>query len=144
MHTYLPNLLPSRPSDRTFPIVGRALGFDIESDTRRMNLCVYLLVKDTCTMENHPDIDVAMQDAPMGSGVAESEDATEIKCAFWNASIGGCKDALPAFHSIDDDEDEGNGEDHVDACMSNDLSFGGVGSAGASHISDSNPLEYSK
>jgi hypothetical protein len=81
--------------------------------------------------------------APVGSGVAKSEDATKIECALWNASIGGYKDALPAFRSTDDDEDEGGGEDQVDARMSDDLSFGGVGSVGASHESDSNPVECS-
>jgi hypothetical protein len=61
-----------------------------------------------------------MEDAPMGSNAAESEDATEIECAICNASIGGCKDALPAFCSTDDDEDEGGGEDQVDARMFDD------------------------
>jgi hypothetical protein len=58
-------------------------------------------------MEHCPDADAAMEDAPLGSGVAEFEDATEIECALRNASIGGCKDALPALLSSDDDEDEG-------------------------------------
>ena len=47
----------------------------------------------------------------MDSGVGEYENATEIECALWNASIGGCKDALLAFRSIDDNEDEGGSED---------------------------------
>jgi hypothetical protein len=95
-------------------------------------------------VEHRPHTNAAMEDAPMGSGMAESEDATEIECALRNASIGGCKDALPAFRSTDDDEDEGGGEDQVDARMSDDLSFGGVGSVGASHGSDSNLAEYSE
>jgi hypothetical protein len=84
-----------------------------------------------------------MEDAPLGFGMAESEDAIEIECTLRNASIGGCKDALPAFRSTDYDEDEGGGEDQVDARMSDDLSFDGVGSAGTSHGSDSNPAECS-
>ena len=95
-------------------------------------------------MEHHPDTDAAMQEAPVGSGMAESEDATETECALQNASIGGCKDALLAFHSIDDDEDKGGGEDQLDTCMSDDLSFGGIGSVGASYESNSNPLERSR
>jgi hypothetical protein len=143
MQTDPPNLPPSPPADRTSPIVGRALGFDTISDARGMQPCAYPRVEDTCTVEHRPHIDAAMEDAPLGSGMAESEDATEIECALRNASIGGCKDALPAFRSTDDDEDEGGGEDQVDARMSDDLSFGGVGSAGAPHRSDSNPAECS-
>jgi hypothetical protein len=94
-------------------------------------------------VEHRPDADAAMEDAPVGSNMAESEDATEIECALRNASIGGCKDALSAFRSTDDDEDEGGDEDQVDARMFDDLSFGGVGSTGASHESDSNPAECS-
>jgi hypothetical protein len=92
-------------------------------------------------VEHHPDVDTAMEDVPVGFGAAEFEDATEIECALRNASIGGCKDALPTFRSTDDDEDEGGGEDQVDARMSDNLSFGGVGSAGASHGSNSNPAD---
>ena len=95
-------------------------------------------------MEHRPHVDAAMEDAPVDSSMGESEDATEIECALRNASIGGCKDTLPAFRSTDDDEDEGGGEDHVEARMSDDLSFGGVASVGASHESDSNPAEYSR
>ena len=106
-----------------------------------MQLCVYPRVKDTCTIEHRLDADAAMEDMPMGFSVAESEDATEIECALWNASIGGCKDVLPTFHSNDDDEDEGGSVDQVDACMSNNLSFGGVGFGRASHKSGSNLAE---
>jgi hypothetical protein len=66
-------------------------------------------------VEHRPDVGVAIEDAPLGSGVAESEDATEIECALWNASIGGCKDVLPALRSSDDDEDEGSQEHQGDA-----------------------------
>ena len=71
----------------------------------------------------------------------ESEDAIENEGAFWNASISGCKDALPAFCSIDDNEDEGGGEDQMDAHMSDNLSFSGVGFVGALRESDSNATE---
>jgi hypothetical protein len=106
-----PNFPPSLPADWTSPIVGRALGFDTISDARDMQPCAYPQVKDTCTVEHRPHTDVAMEDAPLGSGMAESEDATEIECVLRNASIGGCKDALLAFRSTDDDEDERGGED---------------------------------
>jgi hypothetical protein len=95
-------------------------------------------------MEHHSHADAAMEDAPLGSGLAESVDATEIECALWNASIGGCNDALPTFHSSDDDEDEEGEEHQGNARMSDDLSFGGVGSARASHGSDSSPAECSR
>ena len=85
-----------------------------------------------------------MEEAPLIAGVAKSEDAIEIKCVLWNASIGGCKDALLAFRSFDDDEDEGDEEHEEDACMFDDFSFGGVGSAGAAHESNSNLADYSK
>ena len=49
-------------------------------------------------MEHHPHTDATIEDAPLGSGAAESKDATEIECVLQNASIGGCKDALPTFH----------------------------------------------
>jgi hypothetical protein len=94
-------------------------------------------------VEHRPDADTAMEEALVGSGVALSEDATEIECALRNASIGGCKDVLPAFCASDDDEDEEDEEHQGDAHMSDDLSFGGVGSAGALHGSDSNPAECS-
>jgi hypothetical protein len=94
-------------------------------------------------VEHRPDTNTAMEDALVGSGVAEPEDATKIECALRNASIGGCKDALPALRSSDDDEDEGGEEHQEDARMFDNLSFGGVGSSGASHESDSNPTEYS-
>ena len=67
-------------------------------------------------MEHQPNVDVAIEDAPVGSSAVESEDATKIECALQNASIGGCKDALPAFRSTDDNEDERRDEDQVDAC----------------------------
>jgi hypothetical protein len=120
MHTNPPNLPPSPPANRTSPIVGRALGFDVENDTHCMQPCIYPQVEDTCTLEHCPDTNAAMEDAPMGSNAAESEDATEIECAICNASIGGCKDALPAFCSTDNDKDEGGGEDQVDARMFDD------------------------
>ena len=72
MHTDPPNLPPSPPANRTSPIVGRALGFDAESDIHRMQLWFYPQVKDTCTVEHCPDIDTAMEDVPVGSGMAES------------------------------------------------------------------------
>jgi hypothetical protein len=143
MQTDPPNLPSSPPADRTSPIVGGALGFDTISDARGIQPCAYPRVEDTCTVEHRPHTDAAMEDAPLGSGMAEFEDATEIECALRNASIGGCKDALPAFRSTDYDEDERGDEDQVDARMSDDLSFGGVGSLGAPHGSDSNPAEYS-
>jgi hypothetical protein len=108
-----------------------------------MQPCVYLRVEDTCIEEHRPDADAAIEDAPLGSNVAGSEDATEIECALWNASIGGCKDALPALCSSDDDEDEGGQEYHGDGRMSDDLSFSGVGFSRASHESDSYPAECS-
>ena len=55
-------------------------------------MCVYLQVEDTDTVEHCPNADTTMEDAPLGSGMAESEDAT--KCILWNASLGGCNDAL--------------------------------------------------
>jgi hypothetical protein len=64
-------------------------------------------------VEHRPHTDAVMEDAPLGSGMAESEDATKIECALRNASIGGCKDALPAFRSTDYNEDEGGGEDQM-------------------------------
>jgi hypothetical protein len=76
-------------------------------------------------VEHRPNADAAMEDALVGSGAAESKDASEIECTLRNASINGCKDALPAFRSTDD------------------LSFGRVGFAGALHESDSNPAECS-
>jgi hypothetical protein len=121
MQTDSPNLPPSPLADRTSPIVARALGFDTISDARGIQPCAYPQVEDTCTVEHRPHTDAAMEDASLGSDMAESEDATEIECALRNASIGGCKDALPAFCSTDDDEDEGGGEDQVDARMSNDF-----------------------
>ena len=141
MYTDPPNLPPSPPADWTSPIVGHALSFDAENDTHYMQSCVYPRVKDTCTVEHCPNVDAAMEDALVGSGMVEFEDATEIECALQIASIGGCKDALPTFRTTDDDEDEGGGEDQVDAYMSDDLSFSRVGSTRASHESDSNPVE---
>ena len=94
-------------------------------------------------MEHCPDTDATTEDALVGSDTTEFEDATEIEYVLQNASINGCEDALLAFHSTDDDEDEGGDDDQVDACMSDDLSISGVGSAGASHDSDSIPVECS-
>jgi hypothetical protein len=108
-----------------------------------MQPCVYPRVEDTYTIEHHPDSDVAMEEAPLIAGMAESEDAIEIECTLWNASIRGCKDALPAFRSFDDNEDEGGEEHEGDARMSDDLSFNGVGSAGAAYESDSNLADCS-
>jgi hypothetical protein len=141
MHIDPPNLPPLPPADRTSSIVGCALSFNANNDIHRMQPCVYSRVEDTCTVEHCPDVDAAMEDVLVGSNTAESEDAAEIECALRNASIGGCKDALPAFRSTNDDEIEGRDEDQVDARMSDDLSFDGVGSARASHESDSNPAE---
>ena len=95
-------------------------------------------------MEHYLYADTAMEHAPAGSGAREYEDATKIECALWNASIRGCKDALLAFRSTDDDEDDGGSEDQVDACMSTNFSFSGVGSIGALYEFDSNPAECSE
>ena len=111
MHTDPPNLPPSLPANRTSLIVSHALGFDAENDTHCMQPCVYLQVEDTSTVEHRPNTDAAMEDAPMGSSMVESKDATEIECVLWNASIDGCKDALPTFCSTDNNEDERSGED---------------------------------
>ena len=108
-----------------------------------MQQCVNPRVEDTCTVEHCPNTDTAIEDVPMNSGAMESEDATKIECAFWSASINGCKDILPTFHFTDDNEDDGSSEDQVDASMSNNLSFGGVGSPGASCESNSIIVEYS-
>jgi hypothetical protein len=51
-----------------------------------------------------------MDDEPQGSNMARSEDLTEIESALWNASLDGCKDALPALSSSDDVEDDGGYE----------------------------------
>ena len=109
-----------------------------------MQPCVYLQVEDTCIVEHCPDGDIAIEVAPLIAGMAESEDATEIECVLWNASIGGCKDVLPALHCSNDNEDEGGEEHEGDAHMSNDLSFSEVGSTRAAHESDSNFEDYSK
>jgi hypothetical protein len=143
METDPPNLPPSLHADQASPIVGRALGFDTDSVAHRMQPCVYPRVKDTCIVEHRPEADAAIEDAPLGSGMAESEDATKIECALPNASIGGCKDVLPVLRSSDDDEDEGGQEHHGDGWMSDDLSFCGVGFSRASHESHSNPAECS-
>jgi hypothetical protein len=143
MQTHPPNLPPSPPVDLTSPIVGRALGFGTDNDAHRMQPCIYPRGEDTCTVEHRLDGNAAMEEAPLIAGVAEFEDAIEIECALRNASIGGCKDALPAFHSFDDDEDEGGEEHEGDAPMSDNLSFGGVGSVGAAHESASNLADCS-
>ena len=131
MHIDPPNLPPSPLIDQIFPIIGRTLGFNAEDDTHRMQSCIYPQVGDTCTVEHRPDVDATVEDVPVDSGIGESKVAIEIECALRNASIGGCKDALLAFRSTNDDEDEGGSEDQVDARMSDDLSFGGVGSTRA-------------
>ena len=133
MHRNPPNLPFSLPADQASPIVVCALGFDAKIDTHCMQRCVYPQVEDTCTMEHRPDTNTTMEDAPMNSNTVESDDATEIECILRNASISGCKDVIATFRSTDDDEDEGGGEDQVDTHMSDDLSFGGVGSVGASY-----------
>jgi hypothetical protein len=84
-------------------------------------------------VEHCPDADTTMEDAPLGSGVVESEDAT--KCVLRNASLGSCNDALPAMHSSDD----GGQEHQGDALMSDHVTLNGVGSARALYESDSNP-----
>ena len=141
MHTDPPNLLFLPPADRASPIVDRAFGFEAESETHRLQRCDYPRIKDTCTIEHHFDTNAAMEDAQGASSAAESKDATEIECALWNASINRCKDALPAFHSTDDDKDEIGSEDQVDACMSDDLSFGGLSSTRALQELDANPAK---
>ena len=143
MHTDPPNLCFSPPADRASPIVGCVLGFDAKSEAHHLQQCDYHQVKNTCTVEHCLNTDAAMEDMHGAPSAAGSEDATKIECALRNASISGCKDAFPVFHSTDDDEDERGGEDQVDARMSDNLSFGGVGSTGASRNSDANPAECS-
>ena len=82
VHIDPPNLPPLPPIDQTFPIGGRAFGFDAESDTHRMHPCVYPLVKDTCIVEHCPNTNAAMQDALVGSAAAESKDAIEFSAFF--------------------------------------------------------------
>ena len=111
MHTDPSNLCFSPPVDQASPIIGRALGFDLESEADCLQRCDFPQVKDTCTMEHRLDTNATMEDAHGAPDAAGSKDATEIECALQNASISGCKDALPTFRSTNDDEDEGGGED---------------------------------
>ena len=113
MHIDPLNLCFSPLADWASLVVGRALGFDAESEAHRLQRCDYPRVEDTCTVEHRPDTHATIDDAHRAPGASGFEDATDIKCALWNASISGCKDALPAFRSIDDDDndDEGGGED---------------------------------
>ena len=60
-------------------------------------------------MKHRPNTNATMEDVHGALGMAGSEEPIEIKCALQNASISGCKDARPAFHSTDDNEDEGGG-----------------------------------
>ena len=143
MHTDPPNLCFSPPADRAYLVIGRALGINAESEAHRLQRCDYRQVKDTCTVEHRPNTHATMDSAHRAPGASGSEDATEIEYAFRNASITGCKDVLPAFRSSHDNDDERGGEDQVDARMSDDLSFNGVGSVGASRDSDANPAKCS-
>ena len=95
-------------------------------------------------MEHHPNTDTVMEVAPLSSSMVEFEDATGIEYGLRNASLGDCKDAHPAMHSSNDDEDEGNQEHQGDALMSNHVILSGVGYVGALHESNSNPTHYSK
>jgi hypothetical protein len=136
-----PPMLP--PPDHGFPIVSRVLGFDSDNDAQQILMCGHPRVKDTNTLQQRLDDDVAMEDAPYGSNVAQSEDASGIdhEYVLWNTSFGGCKDALPTLRSYDDDEDDSGHGHQGDVHMSNHVSIGGVGCGGASH---SNPAQCSR
>ena len=87
--------------------------------------------------------DVAIEDAPHGSSVVQSEDANGIdhEYTLWNTSLGGCKDVLLAMHSSDDDEDDSGHGYQGNVHMSDHVSIGGVGCSKASH---SNPAQCSR
>jgi hypothetical protein len=43
------------------------------------------------SLQQRPDNDAAMEDAPQGSSVVRLEDATGIEPVLWNISLGGYK-----------------------------------------------------
>jgi hypothetical protein len=71
--------------------------------------------------------------------VALPEYATGIESVLRNSSLNGCKDALLALHSSNDNEDGGSHGCQEDIHMFNHVSTGGVDSGEALRDSDSNP-----
>lgn len=77
--------------------------------------------------------------------VVRSEDPIGNESALWNASLDGCKNALPALCSSDDNEDDGGHIEHqTNICMFNHVSINGVNCGEASCDLDWNPTECSE
>jgi hypothetical protein len=104
----------------------------------------YPRVKDTSSLDRRPDDDVAMEDVAEISSVAASDDHVDIEFVLRNANLDGCKDALPALRSSEDDEDNGGHEKQSDTCLSENLNITGVVSGQASPRRDSTHPECSK
>jgi hypothetical protein len=81
-----------------------------------------------------------MDDVPHCFGVPRSEDAAEIESALWSASLEGCKDALPALRSTNDDADDRIHQYERNVHMSYHVSISGANCGGALGKPNSNPL----
>jgi hypothetical protein len=85
-----------------------------------------------------------MEDVVEISSVAASDDHVDGEFALRNANFDSCKEALPAFHSFDDNEDDGGHEKQSDVFLSDHLNITGVNSGKASRDRDSTLPECSK
>jgi hypothetical protein len=144
MATDPPTLLPLLPPNKRSPIVGRVLTFDEMEGVHDQQTSGSPQVEDTSTVDHRPDNEAAMEDVAEISGVTASDNHVDIEFALRNANLDGCKEALPAFCSSNDDEDDGGNEKQFDVCLSDHLNITGVNFGKASRDRDSTPLECSR
>jgi hypothetical protein len=123
MATDPPTLSPLPLPNEHSPIVGPVLTFDEMEGIHDQQTSGYPRVRDTSTVNHHPDNDAAIEGIAEISSVAASDDHVDIEFALRNANLDGCKEARHAFRSSDDYEDDGGHEKQSDVRLSDHLNI---------------------
>jgi hypothetical protein len=144
MVTDPPTLSPLPPPNEHFPIISQVLTFDEMEGVYDQQTSGYPRVADSSIVNHRPNNDAAMEGLAEISSVVAFDDHVDIEFALWNANLDGCKEALPAFHSSDDDEDEGGYDKQFDVPLTYHLNITGMNYGEASCDRDSTPLECSR
>ena len=123
MATDPPTLSPLPPPNERSPIIGQVLTFDKMEGIHNQQTSNYPPVGDTNTVDHRLDNDRAIEGVAKISGVAASDNHVNIEFALQNTNLNSCKEALPAFRSSDDYEDDEGHEKQFDVCLSNHLNI---------------------
>ena len=144
MATDPPTLPPFDPPIQRSRIVGQVFNFDEVELAHDQQSSSYPRVEDTSSLDQRPDIDIAMEDVVEISGVTALVNAVNIELALWRGSLDGWKDAITSLRSFEDDEDERGHGKQSDVRVHSHLNITGVDSGQALSGRDPTILEPSR